>query len=58
MTDNFQPIHLSSAEFEEISKLHAQPGKLKGLCDYGEGGKVPGSVIGWTFEEMGWEVLD
>lgn len=38
--------------------MYREEGKLTSLCDYGEGGKVKGSVIEWTFAEMGWEQLD
>lgn len=53
-----QILNLSEEEFQTISELHKEEGKLLSLCDYGEGGKEPGYVIGWSLEAMGWEKLD
>ncbi|KAL8281317.1 hypothetical protein RQP46_006351 [Phenoliferia psychrophenolica] len=48
-------VQLSDAEMKVLGELHLQKGKYKNLCSYVGGLDVPGSVYGWTFEELGWD---
>ena len=54
-----ETFKLSPEEFDAISKLHQEPGKYMVLCQYGEtrsaGREVPGQVLGWTYEQLGWD---
>ncbi|KAK4701095.1 hypothetical protein P7C70_g5143, partial [Phenoliferia sp. Uapishka_3] len=55
LAQNLATFELSTEEMSAISKLHEEPGKYKSLCAYQSGLNVPGSIFGWTFEEMGWD---
>lgn len=50
---------LSHADIAAISSLHEQPGKLRNLCDHGQGDiQKTGKLFGWSLAEMGWDQLD
>jgi hypothetical protein len=58
---NFTPqiFKLSEADFQALSAVHSQPGKLMYSCDYGSGDIVAADeIFGWSLSEMGWEKLD
>jgi hypothetical protein len=54
-----QIFELEKADFEALSKVHEQPGKLMISCDYGSGDIMEkGEIFGWSLKDMGWEKLD
>jgi len=54
-----QIFKLSEADFEALSAVHNQPGKLMYSCDYGSGDIVAADeIFGWSLSDMGWEKLD
>ena len=54
-----QIFELDKADFEALSKVHEQPGKLIISCDYGSGDIMEkGEIFGWSLKDMGWEKLD
>ncbi|KAL8287639.1 hypothetical protein RQP46_003497 [Phenoliferia psychrophenolica] len=55
LAQNLVTFTLSPDEVSAISKLHEEPGKLKSLCAYVNGRIVPGSIFGWTLEQLGWD---
>lgn len=54
-----QIFKLSEPDFQALSVVHSQPGKLMYSCDYGSGDIVAADeIFGWSLSEMGWEKLD
>jgi len=51
---NISLVKLPQEDFDTIENLHKQPGKHR--SSDGMSTKVPGSVWGWTMEEMGWNI--
>ncbi|KAG7532003.1 hypothetical protein FFLO_03942 [Filobasidium floriforme] len=59
MAQNLEIFELEKADFEALSKVHEQPGKLMISCDYGSGDIMEkGEIFGWSLKDMGWEKLD
>jgi len=54
LKQNITLVNFAQEDFEKIENLHKQPGKHR--SSDGMTLKVPGSVWGWTMEEMGWHV--
>lgn len=54
-----QVFKLDQADFDALSKVHEQPGKLMISCGFnGKDVMKEGELFGWTLEELGWEQLD
>jgi len=54
-----QIFKLSEPDFQALSAVHSEPGKLMYSCDYGSGDIVAADeIFGWSLSEMGWEKLD
>ncbi|KZO91475.1 Aldo/keto reductase [Calocera viscosa TUFC12733] len=54
LKQNITLVTFAQEDFDRIENLHKQPGKHR--SSDGMTLKVPGSVWGWTMEEMGWHV--
>lgn len=50
---NISIVELDDAEIKAIDAIHKKPGLHRSLLGYH---KPDGSVFGWTYEEMGWEL--
>ncbi|KAJ9094066.1 hypothetical protein QFC21_006167 [Naganishia friedmannii] len=59
MKDNLAIFEIDEEDFDALSKVHEEEGKLLHLCDYGQGDitKTP-KIFGWSLEDMGWDHLD
>jgi hypothetical protein len=54
-----QIFKLDQEDFDALSRVHEEPGKLLHLCNYDQGDiQKTKKIFGWTFEEMGWDPLD
>jgi glycerol 2-dehydrogenase (NADP+) len=59
MKDNLAIFELDKEDFEALSKVHQEEGKLLHLCDYGQGDIAKTrKIFGWSLEDMGWDHLD
>jgi len=57
--NSWQIIKLDADDFDAISDLHKEDGKLQHLCGYGDGDiMAKGSILGWSLKDMGWEKMD
>jgi len=56
LKSNFQLLKLDQEDFEAIDNLHKEPGMHKQLITSPAFDMVNGTVIGWTFEQMGWKL--
>ncbi|EJU02702.1 Aldo/keto reductase [Dacryopinax primogenitus] len=54
LKQNITLVTLAEEDFDRIENLHKEPGKHR--SSDGMTLKVPGSVWGWTMQEMGWHV--
>ncbi|KAF8588876.1 Aldo/keto reductase [Ramaria rubella] len=52
--ENIQLLSLSSASMKAIDDLHKEPGKHRPLSIMYM--RTPGSVLGWTYEQFGWNL--
>ncbi|KAL8279702.1 hypothetical protein RQP46_007797 [Phenoliferia psychrophenolica] len=59
LAQNLVTFTLPQGDFDAVSVLHKEPGQYKALCQYGpsrqDGRTVPGQIVGWTFEQLGWD---
>ncbi|KAI5475099.1 hypothetical protein MNV49_001923 [Pseudohyphozyma bogoriensis] len=58
LAQNLDIFELTADEFTAISALHTEEGKYKSLCEYGGPGvglQEKGKILGWTYDEMGWD---
>lgn len=55
-----QIFELEQADFEALSQVHTEPGKLRHLQMYGQSEDImkSGLVFDWTLEQLGWEKMD
>ncbi|KAJ9098853.1 hypothetical protein QFC20_005860 [Naganishia adeliensis] len=59
MKDNLEVFKLDQEDFDALSRVHEEPGKLLHLCNYDRGDiQKTKKIFGWTFDEMGWDPLD
>ncbi|KAL8287501.1 hypothetical protein RQP46_003359 [Phenoliferia psychrophenolica] len=52
---NLELLTLTPEEMSTLSNLHKESGKYRSLCDYAGGMDVVGEIMGWTYEELGWD---
>ena len=52
---NVEIISLAPDEIETINNLHKEDGKFHSLCDYAGGMGIKGEIMGWSYEELGWD---
>lgn len=59
MRDNADVVDLDQADFDALSNLHKEEGKLLVSCSYNQGDIYKTKhIYGWSLEDMGWEILD
>ncbi|KAJ8076888.1 hypothetical protein PM082_001311 [Marasmius tenuissimus] len=51
---NVTLVSLGSDDLETIDAIHTEPGKHRSLLGYHN--TLPGTVFGWTYEQMGWDM--
>jgi hypothetical protein len=58
LINGWQLVKLSSDDFNALSEVHKQRGKLMHLCIGQEDIMEKGVISGWSLEDMGWEKMD
>ncbi|KAG7529027.1 hypothetical protein FFLO_05820 [Filobasidium floriforme] len=60
MKANLDIFELETADFDALSKVHTEPGKLRHLLKYDQPEDVMKSkkVFEWSLQDMGWEQMD
>lgn len=58
LKQNMDLVKLSSDDFNTLSEVHKQRGKLMHLCIGQEDIMEKGVISGWSLEDMGWEKMD
>ncbi|KAK1230492.1 hypothetical protein PQX77_006420 [Marasmius sp. AFHP31] len=53
---NITLVSLGRDDLAAIDAIHTEPGKHRSLLGYHN--TVPGTVFGWTYEEMGWDMTE
>lgn len=55
-----QLLQLSDEDMKNIDELHLQPNMHRTLTFIGFGERIlgEGNIFGWTYEELGWNMID
>ncbi|KAF7792257.1 hypothetical protein EIP86_003293 [Pleurotus ostreatoroseus] len=54
MKQNLQLVHLTQEDMSTIDAIHNKPGMHRNLFPFTFPGYAPGTVGGWTYEQLGW----
>ncbi|KAJ3912958.1 NADP-dependent oxidoreductase domain-containing protein [Lentinula edodes] len=60
MESNMTLLRLSDEDMKNIDELHLQPNMHRTLTFIGFGERIlgEGNIFGWTYEELGWNMID